>query len=92
MKYIIAISVLFSLNAAAGNYDWPNNDNTMNDWNRQNQINEMQMQNQRMIEQQNRQMQEIQNQNYQIQQDLRRERILRNGGGKTNSLADDLYR
>lgn len=92
MKYIIAISVLFSLNAAAGNYDWHNNDNTMNDWNRQNQINEMQMQNQRMIEQQNRQMQEMQNNNYRMQQEMHREQVLKRGQGRPNSLADELYK
>lgn len=92
MKRYILIAILISSNALAGNYDWPNNDNTMNDWNRQNQINDMQLQNQRMIEQQNRQIQQIENQNYQLQQNLRREQILKNGGGRPNSLADELYR
>lgn len=92
MKKIILFSFLLTSYAEAGNYDWPNNDNTMNDWNRQNQINEMQMQNQRMIEQQNRQIEEMNNNNYRLQEQLRREQVLRRGQGRPNTLADELYR
>lgn len=92
MKHLAIFALLLSSNVMAGNYDWPNNDNTMNDWNRQNQINDMQRQNQLMIEQQNRQMQELQNQNYQLEQNVRRERAIRNGTAKPYSLADEVYK
>lgn len=92
MKTIAIIAAVFSSAAMAGTYDWPNNDNTMNNYNRQNQIDQMQMDNQRMIEQQNRQIQQIQNDNYRMQQQLHREQVLKNGQGRPNSLADELYR
>lgn len=94
IKIIIYLLLAASNAAFADDYGWggSQNNNTMDNWNRQNQINDMQRDNQRMIEQQNQQMQELQNQNYQLEQNMRRDRAIRNGNGSPNSLADELYR
>lgn len=91
---IIAVFIAISNTAFAGNYGWGDtqNNNAMDDWYRQNQINQMQMDQQRQADQQRKQMEDMQRANDKMQQDLQRERMIRSGQGRPNSLADELYR
>lgn len=94
MKYIAAIIIMFSSHSViADSMGWDNTQGTtMDNWNRQNEINQIQLDNQRQFDQQNKQMQEMQRANEQMQQDMQRQRMIRSGQGRPNSLADELYR
>lgn len=51
-----------------------------------------QMDQQLQEDQQRRQMEDMQRANDKMQQDMQRERMMRSGQGRPNSLADELYR
>lgn len=94
IKIIIYTLLAISNAAFADDYGWggSQNNNAMDNWNRQNQINQMQMDQQRQADQQRQQMEDMQRANDKMQQDMQRERMMRSGQGRPNSLADELYR